>query len=512
MRGFLSPIATGMIGLCLLAVACGSGPGTDRAAAADRRLRIVLGSEPRSFHPFIDNSRASVGIGRLVVEALVAPDSRTYQATKDGLTVDWRRVDTLTWEFDVRTGVRFHNGEVFDAEVAAFNILRARDEVTGVSSRYFAALESIETIDEDTLRVTTSQPLSFLPMMMMMVPVFPKENYLAVGATGIGLAPVGTGPFELEAWNEGREIVLARNEAFYRGTPTLGGVRLSWSAEASSRAALLVSGAADIVADLPPQLTEMVEAAPDANVLRVPELTKMMLQMNRRAAPFDDLRVRKAVAHAIDTELLVEAIFGTDGAISDPNLFHPMFPSAGGHDDYVTHDVSATRAILEEVGDLPPIDFHYTVGRYMLDNEVGEAIAGMLEATGFTVNRDPMEEGAFLDLLLTDDMSGLHLISTIPTFAHEDGPIRSYWTTKSVVTYCADPRVDRLVEEAASAEGDEQDRVYNQIERLLIIEEVCPIPLYIQIRSFGVASRVQGFVPRGDQMWDLHTVSLKSEF
>ena len=224
MGGFLSPISTGMmIGLCLLAVACVSGPRADRVAAADRRLRIVLGSEPRSFHPFIDNSRASVGIGRLVVEALVAPDSRTYQATKDGLTVDWRRVDRLTWEFDVRTSVRFHNGEVFDAEVAAFNILRARDEVTGVSSRYFAALESIETIDEDTLRVMTSQPLSFLPMMMMMVPVFPKEHYLAVGATGIGLAPVGTGPFELEAWNKGREIVLARNEAFYRGTPTLGG-------------------------------------------------------------------------------------------------------------------------------------------------------------------------------------------------------------------------------------------------------------------------------------------------
>ncbi len=511
MRDFPSPISTGMVGLCLLAVACGGGPETGGAAPADRRLRIVLGSEPRSFHPFIDNSRASVGVSRLVVEVLVAPDPKTYQATKDGLTVDWRRDDALTWDFDVRNGVRFHNGEVFDAEVAAFNILRARDEVTGVSSRYFAALETVETIDEDTVRVTTSQPLSFLPMMMMMVPVFPKENYLAAGATGLGLSPVGTGPFELESWHEGREIVLARNDHFYRGMPTLEGVVLSWSAEASSRAALLVSGAADIVVDLPPQLTGMVEAAPGADVLRVRELTKMMLQMNRRAPPFDDRRVRKAVAHAVDAELLVDAIFGGDGAIPDPNLFHPMFPSAGGHDDYVTYDLEATRAILEEVGELPPIDFHYTVGRYMLDNEVGEAIAGMLEAAGFTVNRDPMEEGAFLALLLTDDMSGLHLISTIPTFAHEDGPIRSYWTSKSVVTYCSDPRVDILVEEAATADGDAQDRVYNRIERLLIIEEVCPIPLYIQIRSFGVAGRVQGFVPRGDQIWDLHTVSVSSD-
>ena len=511
MRGLLSLRSSGITGLCLLAVACGSGPGIDDADPAERRIRIVLGSEPRSFHPFIDNSRASVGVSRLVVEALVGPDSKTYQATKEGLTVDWRRLEPLMWEFDVRTDVRFHNGEAFNAEVAAFNILKARDEVTGVSSRYFAALESIETIDQDTVRVTTSQPLSFLPMMMMMVPVFPKEHYLAVGATGIGLSPVGTGPFELEAWHKGREIVLVRNEEFYRGAPILGGVRLSWSTEASSRAALLVSGAADIVVDLPPQLTNMVETALNVGVLRVPELTKMMLQMNRRVPPFDDLRVRKAVAQAIDSELLVEAIFGADGAISDPNLFHPMFPSAGGHEDYVTYDLAATRAILEEVGDLPPIEFHYTVGRYILDNEVGSAIASMLEAAGFTVERNPMEEGAFLDLLLTDDMSGMHLISTIPTFAHEDGPIRSYWTTKSVVTYCSDPRVDRLVEEAATTDGDEQDRVYNQIERLLIIEEVCPIPLYIQIRSFGVAGRVEDFLPRGDQIWDLHAVSLNSE-
>lgn len=485
--------------------------GDDVAGEPGGDLRVVVPAEPRALHRELDNNLSSIGIGRLVVEHLVADHPETYHETTDGLVTAFEQVDDLTWTFSLREGVTFHNGEPFDAEAAAYNVLRSRDDATGAAAPYFQLIEDAVAADDHTLEITTSDPAPYLSALMMNVQVFAPGYHGEVGDEEFGRAPVGTGPFVFEDWVEGQSITLARYDDYYREPALVDTVTFSFASEASTRVALVQTGDADVTNRVPPQVDQELEGDPAVTVARVPAVMKILLWFNLDDPPLDDIRVRQAVAHAIDRDLIVDAVFEGVGAVADPNLFHPMFSSAGGHDDdYLDYDPDRARELLEEAGDVGPIDFHWPVGRYLLDNEVGEAISGMLEQAGFQVNRQPAELGAFFELLLTDDMSGMHLLGSAPTFAHEDGPLASYIKESGVITYCADGSTDDLAEEALLLPpGSERDALYNQIERRLIIDLVCPVPLYIQTDSFALSDRVAGFEPRGDEAWDnLRLVSL----
>jgi peptide/nickel transport system substrate-binding protein len=486
--------------------------GTDTTPAAQGGdLTIAIPTEPRSLHRDVDNNRSSVGIARTMVEQLVEGEEGEFAPSRNGLITDWESVDDLTWRFTVREGVVFHNGELFDAEVAAYNVERARDDATGATAPYFQLIDTATASDATTFDVTTTAPAPYLPALMMIVDAFPPDHYAEVSAEAFGRAPVGTGPFVFDEWAEGQHISATRFDDYYREPALVDSVTFTFASEESTRMALLRTGDADITNRLSPQAITQLEGEEGVEVYTVPALMKILLFFNLDQPPFDDVRVREAVARAVDPQLLVDTVFEGVGAEADANLFHPMFSSAGGHGEaYVTYDPERATALLEEAGDIGPIDFHWPVGRYLLDNEVGEAVSGMLEAVGFEVNRDPLEAGAFFDLLLTDEMSGMHLLGSVPTFAHEDGPVASYFTTNSVITYCADGSIDDLAAEGLSLPaGDERDAVYNEIERILITELICPIPLHIQVDGFATTDEVHGFVADFDESWHgLRSVSL----
>lgn len=485
--------------------------GSETPATEGGDLRIVVPTEPRSLHRDVDNNRSSIGINRTMVEALAEVSDDGFAPGTEGLVTGWEQVDDLTWRFTLRDGVVFHNGEEFNAEVAAFNVVRSRDDATGASAPYFSLIDDATAVDDTTLEVTTTAPAPYLPALMMIVDAFPPEHYADVGAEEFGRAPVGTGSFVFEEWVEGQHIRMTAFPDYYREPAQVDSVSFSFASEETTRAALLETGDADIISRLSPQTINDLDAEESVEVATVPALMKILLFFNLNDPPFDNVAVREAVARAVDPQLLVDTVFDGVGATADPNLFHPMFSSAGGHDgEYVTYDPATAESLLAEAGDIGPIDFHWPVGRYPLDEQVGEAISGMLEQVGFTVNRDPLEAGAFFDLLLTDEMSGMHLLGSVPTFAHEDGPLASYFLESSVITYCADGEID---EEAAQGlqlpAGDERDAIYNEIERYLVTELICPIPLYIQVDGFATSDRVEGFRADFDESWhELRFVSL----
>lgn len=489
-----------------------SGETTEEPGAVGGDLRIVVPSEPRSLHRDLDNNRSSIGINRTMVEALAEVSDDGFAPGTEGLITAWEFVDDLTWRFTLRDGVMFHNGEAFNAEVAAFNVVRSRDDATGATAPYFSLIDDATAVDATTFEVTTTAPAPYLPALMMIVDAFPPVHYEEVGAEAFGRAPVGTGAFVFDEWVEGQHIRMTRFDDYYREPALVDSVTFSFASEESTRTALLRTDDADITNRLSPQTINELDAEAGLEVYSVPALMKILLFFNLNDPPFDDVRVREAVARAVDSQLLVESVFDGVGATTDPNLFHPMFSSAGGHDgEYITYDPEAAEALLAEVGEIGPIDFHWPVGRYALDGQVGEAVSGMLEQVGFVVNRDPLEVGAFFDLLLTDEMTGMHLLGSVPTFAHEDGPLASYFLETSVITYCSDGTIDDLARQGLQLpEGDERDAIYNEIERYLVTELICPVPMYIQVDGFAATERVQGFRADFDESWhELRFVSLE---
>jgi peptide/nickel transport system substrate-binding protein len=203
----------------------------------------------------------------------------------------------------------------------------------------------------------------------------------------------------------------------------------------------------------------------------------------------------------------VGTVFGGVGATVYQDLYAPSF---GQHEisDVPAFDVEAAKALLTEVGDVPPIEFHWPTGRYLLDDQVGQAVVGMLENAGFEVNGHPMEFGAFLDLLLAGNMPGLFMIGNQSQYHHQSYNLNSYFLPTSVISYCSDPEIADQAEAALSLTGDESDAAYHDIAEKLVVEEACPVSLYLQNESWGVSGSVDGFGPRADEALNLSDVTV----
>ena len=500
-------LATGALGHDV-----GAAAGSPRHAVASvgggGTLRVVVTAEPRSLNQAIDNNSSTLGVSKLVTDRLVSIDGDRSEPAP-GLVESWERVDDLTWTLALREGVSFTNGEPFNAEAAVFSILEVRD-TPGAFSAYVQTIEDAEATDEHTVTLTTTQPIAFVPEILTIIPAVPPEAYAATSPEDFGRAPIGTGPFVLDSWAPGQRMSFVRNEEYWGELALLDSVEVSWNAEPESRVALLETGEADIIKSVPPQLVERVESGEGLTIAPVDSLGVIVLQPNLDAPPFDDVRVRRAVAHAIDRDALVNTVFSGVGATAHDSVFAPSFDSgAVTPEGAPTYDPDAARALVEEVGDIGSIELYWTIGRYVLDNQVGEALAGMLEDVGFSVERNAMEAGAYFELLLTDEMPGIHLISMGAVFPHESYPINSFFLPDSVVTYCAQEELVDPTTEALSLEGDERTAAYTEIARRLVVDDVCPIPMYIEVQNWGVSDSVEGFVPRGDEFLDLAAVTVE---
>jgi peptide/nickel transport system substrate-binding protein len=476
------------------------------APTAGGTLRVVVTAEPRSLNQGIDNNSSALGISKLVNERLVWIDGQSGEPVP-GLVESWEKVDELTWTLKLREGVTFTNGEPFDAEAAVFSIFEVRDG-GGAYGPYVQTIADAEATDEHTVTLTTTQSIGFVPSLMAIIPAVPPEAYAATTPEDFGRAPIGTGPFVLDSWTPGQRLSFTRNEDYW-GTPALlDGVEITWNSEPESRVALLETGEADLVKAVPPQLVQRVENGDGLGVLSVPSLGTIVLQPNSKVAPFDDVRVRQAAAHAIDREALVNTVFSGVGATVSDTIFPKTYASAVTPEGAPTFDPERAKELLAEVGDVGAVQLYWPNGRYLLDNQVGEAIAGMLENAGFQVERRPMEAGAYFELLLGDEMPGIHMISITSAFPHESYPLNSFFLPTSVVTYCAQEDLVGPYEESLGLEGDERAAAYAEIARTLVVDKVCPIPMYVENQTWGVSDDVTGFQPRGDEFLELAGVSL----
>lgn len=468
---------------------------------------IVLAAEPNSLNRSIDNAQNSTGLARLVVEPLVAYDEQGVPS-KDGLVTEWSRSssDPNSWTLTLRSPVKFSNGEIFDAAAAAYSITLARDG-RGTAASYLETVKSVTAVDATTLNVVTNSPMGFLPEVLTMVQAVPPKYFAQVDAARFGRAPIGTGPFTLTKWTVGQNLRFTRNADYWGSAAKLDTVTVRWNAEPATRIAMLKTGAAHIASQILPIDVNDLNHTPGLATMSVPSTQVMTLQMNTKSAPVNDIRVRKALAMAIDREALVKTVFGGIGARAHQDLFASSFGDfqlAG----VPTYDPAAARALLKSVGKLPPLNFYWTVDRYMNNDQVGQAISWMLTDVGFEIVQRPMPSGAFLEYILKGNMDGLMLIGNGPTFHHQSFSLNSFFLSTSVVNYCNDPAIDAPAKRALSLVGSEADAAYRSIAEQLVVTNICPVNLYILNNIWGVSDKVRGFKPASNESLLLTDVTL----
>lgn len=306
-------------------------------------------SDPMTLDPQKQFSEKNYTICWQLFDGLVRfdPDGKIEPA----LAVSWERLDATRMRFRLREGVRFHNGEPFDAEAVRFSIERYLDPKTGFPAMFFIdSLSRAEVVDAQTVDLITKYPDGLLlnrlaGLVLMVPPEYIKEK----GDEYFARHPVGTGAFVFREWKQGSSIELAANRDYWlKGYPKTDGAVFKFIPYGKQVEALLAGGV-DLLTDLPGTQTLKVKARPDLSVLKKPSFYTMPFSLNLSSGPLSSLKVRKALNHAVNKENLIRYdLLGNGKPIATLSM-----PGETGHNPGLkpyAYDPAKARRLLAEAG------------------------------------------------------------------------------------------------------------------------------------------------------------------
>ena len=383
-----------MLSLLLLA-AC-----APAAEAPGNTLTLGVALEPPGLDPTSGAAAATdeivyanvfEGLTRIAEDGSVQPAlARSWSVSPDG----------LTYTFALQPGVRFHDGTAFDTADVRFSLERAKaPDSTNAQKPLFEPIAAIETPDPLTVRIRLSRPDGgFLFNLgwgdaVMVAPESAPAN---------AASPVGTGPFRFVRWRKGAGVDLARNADYWGPPARLDAVHFQFIADPSAAYAALLSGDVDGFPDFPaPELLPQIARDPRFVVTRGTTEGETILAINNRRPFLDDVRVRRAIGHAIDRASLIEAItFGDGVPIGSP--FPPHNPAYVDLTATSAYDPALARRLLAEAGwpadrvlslRLPPVPYA---------RRGGEIIAAQLRAVGVQTRIENIEWAQWLEQVFTN--------------------------------------------------------------------------------------------------------------
>ena len=324
--------------------------GFERITVLDRTVRFGIAVDASSLDPHRTLDNSSIIIMGHIYETLVGKNNN--QEIYPVLATDWRQIDDLTWEFDLRDDVYFHNGEHFTAYDVVFTLTRALDEDAGpiYPAASFLDVYSYEVVDTYTVRIGTLEP--FAPILSHLAhPAMAMLSQVAIEYYGENheLAPVGTGPFMFYDWEPHVGIQMVRNDDYWGNPPQFKRLESVIIPDSAGRVLALEAGEIDIAIGIHPLDYTRLNDNPDVTLEVIDGMVKSLMYMNNEIPGLDDPRVRQAIIYAIDVELMVEVVWEGARTFADSMLPPTVFGAVPGGNPY-RQDVDRARELMAEAG------------------------------------------------------------------------------------------------------------------------------------------------------------------
>jgi peptide/nickel transport system substrate-binding protein len=373
------------------------------AGKSDDLLNVAFTKELENVDSYFNSAREGVVLQRAIWDGLVYRDPASNEY-KGNLATSWKWIDDLTLEFKLREGVKFHNGEVFDADDVVYTVNFVADAANGVKTqRNVNWMKSAEKIDPYTVRINLKAPFpAAIEYLSGPVSIYPNEYYAEAGASGMGLKPVGTGPYKVVTVEPGKHFVLEKFEGYHdspKGQAKIGKVDIRTIPDVNTQMAELFGGTLDLIWQVPADQAEKLAAMDQFTVanestMRIGYLTLDAAGRTGKDNPFTDLRVRRAVAHAIDRKALVEALLKGKSKIVSTACFPSQF---GCYQDVQSYDYDPekAKALLAEAGF--PDGFETDFYAYR-NRDYAEAISSFMNAVGIKTNFHMLQYSALREL------------------------------------------------------------------------------------------------------------------
>ena len=477
-------------------------------AGAQGTIRIALGTTLSQLDP----AKTTIGDEYVYVHLVFNGLSRIDpdMSVKPDLAESWTASDDLkTWTFRLRQGVKFHHGRVLDSEDVVATVKRILDPATGSRARTnLAMVETVEAVDPLTVRFNLNQSYAgfadiFADRQMRIV----AKDRLAELST----QPIGTGPFVFKSWSPGDRLELTKNpDYFEKGLPKLDGVTLRIIPESAARIAALESGAIDIVWSMPYESVDKFKNHPTVRADGISTPTWDGVILNNDRAPFNDVRVRKALALTIDKAAIVElALFGQGEPTFSP--IPPSHPYFNKSLPVRAPDIAQAKKLLAEAGFPNGFDVPMQVPQEREQRvRVGVAVRDMARAAGIRINVERVPFASYTANVAGKAqmyIDGYFARPTIDTaiypFYHSSGSWnKQLWLYK-------DARVDQILDDARKTNDEAARKALFERFQSVVEETVPGIIAYSAAHVNGVAKKVENFHSTPMQWLELKGVSLK---
>lgn len=424
-----------------------------------------------------------------VYDSLVAFDSE--MRLQPALATSWTTPDDHSWVFNLRPGVRFHDGVPLTAADARDGLLRARNDVASKLKGRLASIESVTADGPSTLRVRTLRPDPLLLTRLAYILIAPRP-------------PLGTGAYAVELWEPGRVLRLRAFDAHWRGRPAIAGVEFVPLPSAEERIGALRRREVELLRSVPRHLASEVQALPGFRLVARAGLVVNFLWFDSRPRPgnvFADPRVRRAAALAVDRRRLVAEV----GGRSEP-LLQLVPQGVFGHVEdppFAGSDPDEARRLLSAAGYPRGVDVVLVTGPGASTEPLLASLGRMLGAAGFRVTPEVREWPRMIS-----DWAAMRIPFFVTGWRYETGEASSFLrdclATPDLATGgagCnpgyANPALDRVLSEIDEAPADSLRRDgYRQLAELAA-REMPLVPLFRVQDLYAVGDGVR-FSPRLD--------------
>ncbi|TCT05438.1 peptide/nickel transport system substrate-binding protein [Tepidamorphus gemmatus] len=381
------------------------------APAAAQRTDITMGMvlEPPHLDPTAGAAAAIREVGyRNIFEGLTRIDRNG--AVQPLLARDWEISDDgLVYTFHLQEGVKFHDGSPMTSADVAFSFKRAMaEDSVNAQKQLFEPIEKLETPDDHTVVITLKRPTGHFPFnlgwgdMVIVSPASADTNKTR---------PIGTGPFRFAEWVPGDRIVLTRNPDYWGEPVALERATFKIIPDPAAAVAAMMAGDVDAFANFPaPEAIPQFEADPRFTVVIGSTEGETILAINNGRPPFDDLKVRQAIAHAIDRQAIIEgAMFGLGTPIG--SHFAPHHPAYVDLTGVYPYDPAKAKALLAEAGHADGIKATLKLPPPSYARRGGEVIAEQLRQVGIDLEIIPVEWAQWLEQVFRGKDYDLTIVS-----------------------------------------------------------------------------------------------------
>ena len=474
----------------VLLAACSSPQDT---AGVKDTIVVAQRSDAKTLDPHTTNDQPSSRVAVQIYSQLVETDASMNIVP--GLAESWEQVDSTTTLFHLRQGVKFHNGEELKASDVKFTLDRMM--VSPTVAHIVGAIDSVKVVDEYSVKVKTKEP--FGPLLYHLshtASSILNEKAVTEAGDSYGQNPVGTGPYEFVSWSVGDSVTLKAFKDYYGGVETIPNAVFRNIAEGTNRAIALETGEVDIAYDIEPIDKDTVHNHNNLKLIEGESLSITYFGFNVNRAPYDNVKVRQAIAYAMNTTDIIDAVVMGGGLPTNSPISGRVFGHSPEAKQY-EQNYDKARQLLKEAG----YEEGFSTTLWVSDNpvriQIAQVIQAQLREVGIQMAIDVVEWGAFLDgtsrgdhetfmmgwVTVTGDADyGLYALFNSST--HGSAGNRSFYSN---------PEIDTRLEAARiSNDMDERRKLYGDIQ-ITLQEELPTISIFNEFQNAGMQSNVQGF-------------------